>query len=111
MLGKLSFTINELVEKPWSEMKVYSLDEKQKNELINHKGLVKREYFFRKGNEWQEHSHENAQLLLILEGQLTHKDNNKEYIQYPNDLLVVPANLPHTAYADEDIRLYWFTRK
>lgn len=110
MPEKLTFSINELVEKPWDKMIVYSLNEEQKQELINHKGLVKIEYSFRKGNEWTKHSHDTPQLLLVFQGELTHKANNKIYVQYPNDLLIVPKNLPHTAYADKDLDLYWFTK-
>jgi len=92
-------------------MIVYSLTDEQKQQLVNNKKLVKREYFFRKGDEWREHSHKEPQILLLIEGQLTHKANSMDYVQYLNDLLIVPANLPHTAYADKDLHLYWFTRK
>jgi len=111
MPEKLPYTINELVEMPWNEMVVYSLTDKQKQELISHEKIVKHEYFFRKGNEWEEHHHDKPQLLLVLEGQLTHRANNKDYIQYQNDLLIVPANLPHTAYTNKDLHLHWFTKK
>lgn len=111
MPENLPFTIKELVEMPWNEMAVYSLSVSEKNELISNKDLEKREYFFRKGHEWPEHSHDNPQLLLVLEGQLTHRANNREYVQNPNDLLIIPAHLPHTAYADKDHHLYWFSKK
>ena len=111
MSEKLSYTIDELVKEPWNEMIVYSLNEIQKQDIINHKRLVKKEYSFRKGNEWEKHSHDKPQLLLVFKGKLTHRANNKIYVQNPNDLLIVPKDLPHIAYADEDLALYWFTKK
>ena len=110
MPEKLPFTINELVENPWNEMRVYSLNEDQKKELVDNKKIVKNEYFFRNGTEWAEHSHKKPQLLLVLEGQLIHRVNNNNYVQNTNDLLIMPADLPHTAHADKDIHLYWFTK-
>ncbi|MEK6873158.1 MAG: AraC family ligand binding domain-containing protein [Nanoarchaeota archaeon] len=111
MSEKIPFNVNELVEKPWNKMAVYILTDEQKQQLVNHKKLVKREYFFRKGNKWDEHYHKESQILLLIKGQLTHKAKNMDYVQNPNDLLIVPANLPHSAYANKDLHLYWFTKK
>lgn len=110
MPEKLPFTINELVENPWDEIIVYRLNEDQKKELLNNKALMRREYMFNKGTEWKEHSHNKPQLILLIEGELVHMAKGEDYIQNPNDLLIVPADLLHTAHAKKDLVLYWFTK-
>lgn len=113
MSEELSITIKELVEKPWSEMIVYSLTEKQKEELLNNKNLVNEYIMFPKGSVWEEHSHNRSQLILVIAGKLTHVANRKEFVQDANDLLIVPKDILHYAYAGKSKHLlvYVFHKK
>lgn len=113
MPEKLSFTINELVEKPWNGMIVYSLTEKQKEELLNNKNLVNEYIMFPKGSVWEEHSHNRSQLLLVIAGKLTHVVGRKEFVQEANDVLIVPKDIPHHAYAGKTkpLLVYVFHKK
>ena len=48
------------------------------------------------------HSHENEQITYILEGALKFSLQGKEIIVRAGEILVIPANLPHSAEALED---------
>ena len=113
MSEELSITIKELVERPWSEMIVYSLTEKQKEELLNNKNLVNEYIMFLKGSVWEEHSHNRSQLILVIAGKLTHIANRKEFVQEVDNLLIVPKDVIHHAYAGKSKHLlvYVFHKK
>jgi len=109
---ELPFTIDKLVEIPWNEMIVYTISDSEKKQLMDHKGFTKKRYNFPRGNVWDKHSHDEPQLLLVIEGELIHQANNREYKQLPNDLLIVPANIVHAAYAGDhtDLVVYAFNK-
>jgi quercetin dioxygenase-like cupin family protein len=48
------------------------------------------------------HSHENEQITYILEGALKFSLPNTEIIVRAGEILVIPANVPHSAEALED---------
>jgi quercetin dioxygenase-like cupin family protein len=48
------------------------------------------------------HSHENEQITYILEGALKFSLQGKDIIVRAGEILIIPANLPHSAEALED---------
>jgi quercetin dioxygenase-like cupin family protein len=48
------------------------------------------------------HSHENEQITYILEGALKFSLPGKEVTVHAGEILVIPANVPHSAEALED---------
>ena len=87
--------IKELIENPWSSMDIFHLTEEQKESLLSNP-LVLHEYMMiNKGSVWEEHSHSRGQMILVIAGKLTHVVNRKEFIQEANDILIIPANIPH----------------
>ena len=105
--------IKELIENPWSSMDIFHLTEEQKESLLSNP-LVLHEYMMiNKGSVWEEHSHSRGQMILVIAGKLTHVVNRKEFIQEANDILIIPANIPHHAYAvkNKHLIVYVFHKK
>lgn len=101
MAKKLSKTIKEFVSSPWDKMEVYKLTARQKKELLESKLVFKQKGVMPGGFEFGEHSHSLPQLLLAEKGFLTHFAKGKAFPQKAGELLVVPANFPHTAKTGE----------
>ena len=56
----------------------------------------------RKGSIVPQHSHDNEQITYVLEGALKFAIDGKEVIVRSGEILVIPANVPHSAEALED---------
>ena len=56
----------------------------------------------RKGCIVPEHSHPNEQITYILEGALRFRLPDRELVVGAGEILVIPANVPHSAEALED---------
>ena len=112
MTLNLLYTIEELVEeRPWNKFIVYHLTKTQREEIFDYQGLIKKRHEADKGYEYEEHKHDEPQLLLVEKGKLIHRVNSKEYVQGPGDLLVIPKNIQHTGYVEEDLVVYVFHKK
>ncbi len=48
------------------------------------------------------HSHENEQITYILEGALKFALQGKDIVVHAGEILIIPANVPHSAEALED---------
>jgi quercetin dioxygenase-like cupin family protein len=48
------------------------------------------------------HSHENEQITYILEGALKFTLQGKDIVVHAGEILIIPANVPHSAEALED---------
>jgi quercetin dioxygenase-like cupin family protein len=48
------------------------------------------------------HSHENEQITYILEGALKFTLSGKDIVVHAGEILIIPANVPHSAEALED---------
>jgi len=56
----------------------------------------------RKGCVVPEHSHPNEQIAFILEGALRFNFPGETHTVHAGEILVIPANVPHSAEALED---------
>ena len=56
----------------------------------------------RKGCVVPEHSHANEQITYVLEGALQFQMQGQEILVGAGEMLVIPANVPHSAVALED---------
>jgi quercetin dioxygenase-like cupin family protein len=89
--------IDELVKGPWDTLALYTLTKEQAKALITHPGIRAQQGWMPAGYTFPEHSHSEAQMLLVTRGKLTHVSGKMSYTQGENDLLIVPANLKHHA--------------
>jgi quercetin dioxygenase-like cupin family protein len=48
------------------------------------------------------HSHENEQITYILEGALKFALQGQDIVVHAGEILIIPANVPHSAEALED---------
>ncbi|HIH24882.1 TPA: hypothetical protein HA251_07655 [Candidatus Woesearchaeota archaeon] len=107
-LGK----VDELVQERWDRLALYHLTDKQVKALLGNKNVYAQDGWFPARYEFEEHAHGRPQLLLVTRGRLTHSDGKMNYTQGTNDLLVVPANLVHTAkVGDEELEFWMMTRR
>jgi quercetin dioxygenase-like cupin family protein len=108
----LNIPIENFVRKEWNEMKVYKITAQQQEELLNNYSLNKKFLVFPAHQHFPIHSHDRPQLILVIDGELTHVAKTKEYPQEKYELLVVPAYLQHTAFAGKDtLKIYMLTKK
>ncbi len=90
-------SMKEFISGNWGKMEVYKLSPSQIKELLESMDVFRQKGTFPPGVEVEEHSHSIPQLLLVEKGFLTHFAEGKAFPQKHGELLVVPANLPHTA--------------
>jgi len=55
-----------------------------------------------KGAHVPRHSHHNEQVTYILEGALKFSIDGKEIVVRAGEVLCIPSNMPHEAWAEED---------
>ena len=112
MAERLPIPIDEFIESEWNEMEIYEITLDDKARLLGNSRISKKEYKIEKGKEFPLHQHDVPQLLLVEKGELTHYAEGREYAQYPNELLIVPANLPRSALAGklEELVVYVFKK-
>jgi quercetin dioxygenase-like cupin family protein len=87
---------------PWK-----SVEHEQLNELIGREMLVGDKImlarvFLKKGAHVPMHHHHNEQVTYILEGALKFSIDGKEIVVRAGEVLCIPPNMPHEAWAIED---------
>ena len=56
----------------------------------------------RKGSVVPEHAHESEQITYVLKGALRLTVGGQDFTVRENELLHIPSNVPHAAFAEED---------
>ncbi|MEK6872011.1 MAG: cupin domain-containing protein [Nanoarchaeota archaeon] len=105
--------LNEIINGEWNDVTLFTLTEEMKEVLLA-SPMVDKEYMtFNKNTVWENHAHTRAQLLLVIAGRLTHVVRGDEFMQEPNDLLIVPKNLVHRAFSGKSkpLLVYVFYKK
>ena len=104
---------DELISDSWENMELYRMNEEEKEKLLSGKQLEQEYIMFPKGSVWEEHAHTRPQLLLVIAGKLTHVVGRKEFVQEANDVLIVPKNISHRAFAGKQkpLLVYVFHKK
>lgn len=62
-------------------------------------------FSFSKGEEISTHESNGDALVSILEGKAKIIIDNKEYLLSKDDSIIMPANHPHSLYAEEDFKM------
>jgi len=92
----------ELKYTSWSKVERERLNEHIDREMIHGDKLMLARVFIKKGGHVPEHHHHNEQLTYILEGALKFAIDSKEIVVRAGEVLCIPANMPHEAWALED---------
>ncbi len=87
---------------PWSQVEHEELNEFIGREMVVGDNLMLARVFLKKGAHVPLHHHHNEQVTYILEGALKFAIDGKEIVVRAGEVLCIPSNLPHEAWAEED---------
>jgi quercetin dioxygenase-like cupin family protein len=87
---------------PWNTVEHEKLNDTIDREMIVGDQLMLARVFIKKGGHVPEHHHPNEQVTYILEGALKFAIDGKEIVVRAGEVLCIPSNMPHEAWALED---------
>jgi quercetin dioxygenase-like cupin family protein len=87
---------------PWNQVEREKLNELIDREMVVGGQIMLARVFLKKGAHVPQHHHHNEQVTYILEGALQFAIDGKEIIVRAGELLCIPPNMPHEAWALED---------
>ncbi len=87
---------------PWNTVEHEKLNELIGREMVVGDNLMLARVFLKKGAHVPEHHHHNEQVTYILEGALKFAIDSKEIVVRSGEVLCIPSNMPHEAWALED---------
>lgn len=86
----------------WKDVEREALNPQIDREMVHGQQLMLARVFIKKGGHVPKHQHHNEQLTYILEGTLKFAIDGKEVKVRAGEVLCIPANMPHEAWALED---------
>jgi quercetin dioxygenase-like cupin family protein len=89
----------------WEDMPADTLKGTITRRMITGQAMMIAEVKFAKGDDVPQHAHHNEQLTYITQGALHFKlgaNGEHEVTVRAGEVLVIPPNVPHSAYALED---------
>jgi quercetin dioxygenase-like cupin family protein len=92
----------ELKYLAWKDVEREKLNEKIDREMVVGDGLMLARVFIQKDGHVPLHHHHNEQVTYILEGALKFAIDGKEIVVKAGEVLCIPPNMPHEAWALED---------
>ena len=92
----------ELKHINWERLGLEDLNPLLQRQFVVGNDLMLARVLLKKGCHVPEHSHVNEQLTYILEGALKFKIDGKEIVVAAGEVLCIPPNMPHEAWALED---------
>ena len=87
---------------PWSQVEREKLNDLIDREMVVGDKLMLARVFLKKGAHVPQHHHHNEQVTYILEGALKFAIDGKEIVVHAGEVLCIPSNMPHEAWALED---------
>jgi quercetin dioxygenase-like cupin family protein len=92
------------------KIQVIKLDEVKEEELnpllfrkiVTSEKMMFVQFVLKKGLHVPLHNHESEQISYVVRGRLRFKINGEEYIIKDNELVIIPSNVPHEVWAEED---------
>ncbi len=86
----------------WKDVEREPLNDKIDREMVHTEKLMLARVFIKKGGHVPKHQHHNEQVTYILEGALKFEIDGKEIVVKAGEVLCIPSNMPHEAWAMED---------
>ena len=86
----------------WNQVEREHLNPLIDREMVYGQQIMLARVFLKKGGHVPLHHHHNEQVTYILEGALKFAINGKEIVVRAGEVLCIPANMPHEAWALED---------
>jgi len=87
---------------PWNQVEREKLNDLIDREMVVGDKIMLARVFLKKGAHVPEHHHHNEQVTYILEGALKFAIDGKEIVVRACEVLCIPSNMPHEAWALED---------
>jgi quercetin dioxygenase-like cupin family protein len=86
----------------WKNVEHEKLNALIDRELVVGNKIMLARVFLKKGAHVPMHQHHNEQVTYILEGALKFAIDGREIVVYAGEVLCIPSNMPHEAWALED---------
>jgi quercetin dioxygenase-like cupin family protein len=87
---------------PWNTVEREHLNSLIDREMLTGQNLMLARVIMKKGAHVPLHHHHNEQVTYILEGALKFAIDGKEIVVKAGEVLCIPSNMPHEAWALED---------
>ncbi|HJZ65887.1 MAG TPA: cupin domain-containing protein [Candidatus Acidoferrum sp.] len=87
---------------PWKTIEREHLNPLIDREMLTGQNLMLARVIMKKGAHVPLHHHHNEQVTYILEGSLKFAVDGKEIVVKAGEVLCIPSNMPHEAWALED---------
>jgi len=87
---------------PWNQVEREKLNDLIDREMVVGDKLMLARVFLKKGAHVPRHHHHNEQVTYILEGALKFAIDGREIVVRAGEVLCIPSNMPHEAWALED---------
>jgi unsaturated pyranuronate lyase len=87
---------------PWNTVEREKLNPLIEREMLTGQNLMLARVIMKKGAHVPLHHHHNEQVTYILEGTLKFAIDGKELVVKAGEVLCIPSNMPHEAWALED---------
>jgi quercetin dioxygenase-like cupin family protein len=92
----------ELKYLAWKDVEREQLNPHIDREMVVGDKIMLARVLMKKGAHVPLHHHHNEQVTYILEGSLKFKVGGKEIVVRAGEVLCIPPNMPHEAWAEED---------
>jgi len=86
----------------WKDVELERLNPAIQRQMVVGDQIMVARVLLAKGAHVPMHSHHNEQVTYILEGALTFAIDGREIVVRAGEVLTIPSNLPHEAWAVED---------
>jgi quercetin dioxygenase-like cupin family protein len=87
---------------PWNQVEREALNDKIDREMVVGDKVMLARVFMKKGAHVPQHRHHNEQVTYILEGALKFAIDGQEVLVKAGEVLCIPSDMPHEAWAMED---------
>ncbi len=87
---------------PWNQVEREPLNDKLDREMVVGDKVMLARVFMKKGAHVPQHQHHNEQVTYILEGALKFAIDGQDVVVKAGEVLCIPSNMPHEAWALED---------
>jgi quercetin dioxygenase-like cupin family protein len=102
-LGQLEEApLSALKKSSWKAMEIEQLNDKLSRQMISGENATISQLLLKKGAVVPRHSHMNEQYSWILSGALNFIFDDREILVGAGEILLIPANVAHSAVALED---------
>ena len=87
---------------PWNQVERERLNDLIDREMVVGEKIMMARVIMKKGAHVPRHYHHNEQVTYILEGALKFSIDGQEIVVQAGEVLCIPPNMPHEAWALED---------